>query len=63
MPSDLVDFELDEGLAAVAVFDDYIKAGEAGLAILAMGEAYWMILHAGRLCDLCHRKSTRSSQC
>jgi len=43
MPSDLVDFELDEGLAAVAVFDDYIKASEAGLAILAMGEAYWTV--------------------
>ena len=37
MPSDLVDFELDEGLVAVAVFDDYIKAGEAGLAIWRWG--------------------------
>jgi len=47
-PIDLVDFEPDEGLVAVAVFDDYIKAGEAGLAILAMGNAYWMILHEER---------------
>jgi membrane associated rhomboid family serine protease len=47
-PIDLVDFEADEGLVAVAVFDDYAKAGEAGLAILAMGNAYWMILHEGR---------------
>ena len=47
-PIDLVDFEPDEGLVAVAVFDDYIKAGEAGLAILAMSNAYWMILHEER---------------
>jgi len=47
-PIDLVDFELEEGLVAVAVFDDYIKAGEAGLAILAMGNAYWMELHEER---------------
>jgi len=42
---DLADFEAPEGLVAVAVFDDFESAGEAGLAILAMGEAYWMILH------------------
>jgi len=47
-PIDLVDFEPEEGLVAVAVFDDYIKAGEAGLAILAMGNAYWMMLHEER---------------
>ena len=45
---DWVDFEPEEGLVAVAVFDDYIKAGEAGLAILAMGNAYWMVLHEER---------------
>ena len=44
----LVDFEPEEGLAAVAVFDDYVAAGEAGLAILAMGNAYWIILQDGR---------------
>ena len=48
MPLDLIDFEPEEGLVAVAVFDDYIKAGEAGLAILAMGNAYWMVLHEER---------------
>lgn len=47
-PIDLVDFEADEGLVAVAVFDDYTQAGEAGLAILAMGNAYWMMLHEER---------------
>jgi rhomboid protease GluP len=44
---DLVDFETPEGLVAVAVFDDFTTAGDAGLAILAMGTAYWMILHQG----------------
>lgn len=48
VPFDLMDFELDEGLVAVAVLDDYVKAGEAGLAILAMGDAYWMVLHEER---------------
>ncbi|MEZ7842542.1 MAG: rhomboid family intramembrane serine protease [Opitutales bacterium] len=48
LPNGLVDFEPDEALVAVAVFDDYVKAGEAGLAILAMGNAYWMILHGER---------------
>jgi rhomboid protease GluP len=47
-PIDLVDFEAAEGLVAVAVFDDYNQAGEAGLAILAMGDAYWMMLHEER---------------
>ncbi|CAA6691617.1 MULTISPECIES: rhomboid family intramembrane serine protease [unclassified Lentimonas] len=47
-PIDLVDFEPEEGLIAVAVLDDYVKAGEAGLAILAMGNAYWMELHEER---------------
>ena len=42
---DLADFEAPEGLVAVAVFDDFATAGDAGLAILAMGEAYWVILH------------------
>jgi membrane associated rhomboid family serine protease len=42
---DWAEFEAPEGLVAVAVFDDFAKAGEAGLAILAMGDAYWMILH------------------
>ena len=45
---DLTDFEPEEGLVAVAVFDDYTQAGEAGLAILAMGNAYWMVLHEER---------------
>ncbi len=64
VPTDLVDFELDEGLVAVAVFDDYIKAGEAGLAILAMGDAYWMILHAGRyvICVVENRQAAVSAE-
>ena len=64
MPTDLVEFELDEGLVAVAVFDDYIKAGEAGLAILAMGDAYWMILHAGRyvICVVENRQAAVSAE-
>ena len=45
---DLTDFEPEEGLVAVAIFDDYTQAGEAGLAILAMGNAYWMVLHEER---------------
>ncbi len=40
-------FEPPEGLVAVAVFDDFAKAGESGLAILAMGNAYWTFLHEG----------------
>lgn len=42
------DFEAPEGLEAVAVFDSFSKANESGLAILAMGNAYWTILHDGR---------------
>ena len=41
------DFEPPEGLVAVAMFDDFAKAGESGLAILAMGNAYWTLLHEG----------------
>jgi rhomboid protease GluP len=40
-------FEVPEGLEAVAVFDSFPKAGDSGLAILAMGHAYWTILHEG----------------
>jgi membrane associated rhomboid family serine protease len=39
---------VDEGLEAVAVYEDYGQASEAGLAILAMGDAYWMMLHEDR---------------
>jgi membrane associated rhomboid family serine protease len=35
------DFEAPEGLVAVGCFGDFSAAGEAGLAILAMGKAYW----------------------
>jgi rhomboid protease GluP len=41
----LADFEAPDGLVAVAVFADYTAASEAGLAVLAMGAAYWMIRH------------------
>lgn len=36
-------FEAPEGLVAVAVFEAYPDANDAGLAVLAMGGAYWMI--------------------
>lgn len=36
-------FEAPEGLVAVAAFDDYRDANDAGLAVLAMGGVYWMI--------------------
>ena len=38
-------FEAPEGLVVVAVFDDGSQAADAGLAILAMGAAYWMMPH------------------
>jgi rhomboid protease GluP len=64
VPSGLVDFEPDEGLVAVAVFDDYVKAGDAGLAILAMGNAYWMILHDERyvICVVKNRYAAISAE-
>lgn len=40
-------FEPPEGLVAVAVYPDFSSAGEAGLAILAMGRAYWTLMHEG----------------
>lgn len=41
----LEDFEPPEGLVAVAVYADFASAGEAGLAILAMGKPYWTLMH------------------
>lgn len=41
-------FEPPEGLVAVAVYSDFSAAGEAGLAILAMGKPYWTLLHEAR---------------
>jgi len=38
-------FEPPEGLVAVASFTDFSTANEAGLAILAMGKAYWTLVH------------------
>jgi membrane associated rhomboid family serine protease len=40
-------FEAPEGLVPVAVFGDFSGAGDAGLAVLAMGKAYWTLLHEG----------------
>lgn len=40
------DFEAPEGLVPVARYPDFSSAGEAGLAILAMGKAYWMLQSA-----------------
>lgn len=41
-------FEPPEGLVAVAVYTDFASAGEAGLAILAMGKPYWTLMHEAR---------------
>ncbi|WPJ97851.1 rhomboid family intramembrane serine protease [Coraliomargarita algicola] len=41
-------FEAPEGLVPVAVYADFSAASDAGLAILAMGKAYWTLLHAGQ---------------
>lgn len=41
----LADFEAPEGWSAAAVFDSVQSAHEAGLAILAMGQAYWLLPH------------------
>ncbi|MGJ8651718.1 MAG: rhomboid family intramembrane serine protease [Opitutaceae bacterium] len=38
-------FEAPEDLTAVAVYEDFARSGEAGLVILAMGEAYWTLMH------------------
>lgn len=40
------DFEAPEGLVPVGAYKDFGSAGEAGLAILAMGKAYWTLQHA-----------------
>lgn len=40
-------FEAPEGLVPVAVFANFAASGDAGLAILAMGRAYWTLLHEG----------------
>ena len=34
-----------EGLVAVALHRDFKRSGEAGLVILAMGDAYWTLMH------------------
>jgi membrane associated rhomboid family serine protease len=38
-------FETPEGLIAVAVHEDFARSGEAGLVILAMGNAYLTLMH------------------
>lgn len=38
-------FEPPEGLAPVAVYDDFSAANDGGLAILAMGKAYWVLMY------------------
>ncbi len=44
----LVEFEAPPGWVPVAAFSGRRDAQDAGLAILAMGEAYWMMPHEGR---------------
>lgn len=41
------DFEPPEGLVAVAGFDSFDAAGDAGLSILAMGQPYWTFISEG----------------
>jgi membrane associated rhomboid family serine protease len=43
----LAGFEVPEGLLPVGVYDSFMTAGDAGLAILAMGKAYWILVHEG----------------
>lgn len=38
-------FECPEGLVAVAINGDFVRLGELGLVILAMGDAYWTFTH------------------
>ncbi|MEN8661995.1 MAG: rhomboid family intramembrane serine protease [Lentimonas sp.] len=38
-------FECPDGLVAVAIHEDFARSGEAGLVILAMGDAYWTFIH------------------
>ncbi|MDP4880289.1 MAG: rhomboid family intramembrane serine protease [Opitutales bacterium] len=40
-------FETPEGLVAVALHDGFTESSEVGLAILAIGEAYWTLVHEG----------------
>lgn len=42
------DFEAPEGLVSVAVYESFAQVSDAGLAILAMGKAYWTLLHEER---------------
>jgi len=41
-------FEAPEGLVPVAVFESFASSSDAGLVILAMGKAYWTLLHEER---------------
>lgn len=40
-------FEPPEGLLPVAAYANFATAGDAGLAILAMGRPYWTLMHEG----------------
>ncbi|MDQ8193110.1 rhomboid family intramembrane serine protease [Coraliomargarita sp. SDUM461004] len=44
----LIGFEAPDGLVPVAVYGSFASAGDAGLAILAMGKAYWTLVHDGQ---------------
>lgn len=43
----LAEFEVPEGLVVVALHTDFAESSEVGLAILAMGDAYWTLVHEG----------------
>lgn len=45
----LVDFDAPDGWVPVAAYQDRSHAQYAGLAVLAMGDAYWMMPHAESL--------------
>ena len=44
-----VSAEMPDGYVAVACFDEATVAHEVGLAVLAMGEGYWLVPMDGRL--------------
>ena len=49
-------FEMREGIVPVAVNANFSSSSDAGLVILAMGKAYWMLLYV-RFYVLCVAES------
>ena len=57
-----VDFALPEGWVPVATYAGREDAQEAGLAVLAMGHAYWLLPSRGNSCSACRRAVLRPSR-